>query len=101
MQTCENIRDHCKHVLVRLGYRLLNSGLYHDMFRVGICADSIKVINSLAFAANRAGLQGVALIAKVERGRIDENFLGWGNNWRKLCNLLGKLWQERTIDTCW
>jgi len=79
-----------KHALVRLGYRLMNLGLYHDVFRVAVRAHSTKLINDLAFAANRAGFQGVALIAKVERGRMDENFLGWGEELEKIVQFTGK-----------
>ena len=79
-----------KHALVRLGYRLMNLGLYHDVFRVAVRAHSTKLINDLAFAANRAGFLGVALIAKVERGRMDENFLGWGEELEKIVQFTGK-----------
>lgn len=63
------------HLLMRLGYRLLNSNSFEAAYLLGKKLKSIRLLNDVAYYADFQGFHGIALIAKHERELMDPDYV--------------------------
>lgn len=79
-----------KLMLVRLGYALLENKHFDTTFVLAKKIASLKLLNDLAFYAEKEGFKGIAMLAKHERERYDENYLNPKQELETIIQSIGK-----------
>jgi len=69
---------------------MLEQDMLEDAYRLAYSIKSTNLMNSIAFYAEEKGLIGIAMLAKVDRGRIDDQYTPLADEMEKVIALTGK-----------